>query len=566
MASKRVISIEVNENATKIIEAEARARNPKVYKTFMVNTPAGAVQDGIVQPTEAYVEALHEEFIKQGIKTNRVVFSISSTKIASREVTVPYVKESKVGDVIQAKAEEFFPVDLSDYKVSHTLLGDVEDDKGQKKRKALVLAAPTSLLKGYYDLADALGLTVVALDYSGNSLLQAVRKNCDEGVQAVAKIDENSTMVIIMRDGAVVSIRNIAYGVNDAIQIIKGKGRRLIGSDESDDYKNALADMRENIYIREDDGSRKLDVRVTEVTASLESLVNGIARVLTFYNSRSGDYTIEHLHLTGVGGSFRGMHDFLQGRLGLPVSTIKSVEELTLPRGFYAKSLGDYIAAIGAMINPLDFTMSERKEQQERGKVAAVKDYMPIAVVVAGGSVILALALALIAYIPYRGALKEQRRIANRIEELKPVENIYNTYIAAKGIWTDAEAMYALTLNHNDDLVAFIQELEQKMPSDIIVLSMVATGTDVTMDIQVTSKESAARVLQELDAFQSIEVTNTTGLTDARDSLDAHVVSFSVKCIYANSQEAASEETAASGAATSEEGTAPEETQAAVEE
>lgn len=550
MASKRVISIEINENATKIIEAEARARNPRVYKSFMVNTP-GAVLDGMVQPTEAYVEALHEAIAKQGIKTNKVVFSISSTKIASREVTVPYVKENKVGEVIQAKAEEFFPVDLSDYKVSHTLLGDVEDEKGQKKRKALVLAAPLNLLKGYYDLADSLGLVVEALDYSGNSLLQAVRKNCDEGVQAVAKIDENSTMVIIMRDGAVVSIRNIAYGVNDAIQIIKSKGKRLIGSDEGDDYKNALSDLRENIYIREDDGSRKLDARIGEVTSSLESLVNGIARVLTFYNSRSGDYTIEHLYLTGVGGSFRGMHDFLQGRLGLPVSTIKSVEDLTLPRDFYAKALGDYIAAIGAMINPLDFMMTDRKEQQEKTKVAAVKDYMPIAIGVAGLSVIIALVLALTSLIPYQKAIKEQKRIAKRIEELKPVESVYNTYIASQGIWADSENMYELTRNHNDELVAFIQELEQKMPSDIIVLSMIATGDDVTLNIDVSSKESAAKVLQQLDDFKTVEITSTTGLIDVKDEFDTRVVKFTVKCIYSN-QDAEAQETETEQAATTE--------------
>lgn len=542
VASKRVISIEVNENVTKIVEAEARAKNPRVFKSFMVNTPANTVSDGMIQVTDAYVESLKEAFVKQGIKTTRVIFSIASTKIASREVTVPYVKENKVGEVIQAKAEEFFPVDLSDYKVSHTLLGDVEDEKGQKRRKALVLAAPLSLLQGYYDLADALDLMVEALDYSGNSLLQAVRKNCNEGVQAVAKIDENSTMVIIMKDGDVVSIRNIAYGVNDAIQVIESKGKRLIGSDEGDEYRNALADLRENIYIREDDGSRKLDPKIGEVTNSLDSLVNGIARVLTFYNSRSGDNTIEHLFLTGVGGSFRGMHDFLQSKLGLPVSTIKSVEDLTLPRDFYAKALGDYISAIGAMIAPLDFMMSERNEQQVRSKAAVVKDYMPIAIVACAGFVIVALALTLLAVIPYKQAQNEQKRIARRIEELKPVEGVYNTYVAAQGIWTDAKMMLELTENHNDDLVAFIQELEQKMPADIIVLSMVANAKDVTMNIDVSSKESAAKVLQELDGFRTIQVTQTTGLKDVRDENNQHTVSFSVNCIYSNNPDDAAAE------------------------
>lgn len=554
MASKRVISIEVNENATKIVEAEAKTRHPRVYKSFMVNTPPGAVQDGMVQATEAYVEALHEAILKEGIKTNKVVFSISSTKIASREVTIPYVKENKVADVIQAKAEEFFPVDLSDYKISHTLLGDVEDEKGQKKRKALVLAAPRNLLKGYYELADALGFTVDALDYSGNSLLQAVRKNCDEGVQAVAKIDENSTMVIILRDGAVVSIRNIAYGVNDAIQIIKKNIKRPIGSAESDDYRNSLAELRENIYIREDDGTRKLDQKIGEVTASLESLVNGLARVLAFYNSRSGNYTIEHLYLTGVGGSFRGMHDFLQNRLGVPVSTIKSVEDLTLPRDFYAKALGDYIAAIGAMINPLDFMLSDKKvDNTPAKKVVAVRDYMPIAVTVTLSCVLISVALGAMALLPYQSAKAERQRNEDEIASLKPVEVMHQKYQDTQMIYLDANSMYALTQNHNDELVAFIQELEQKMPSDIIVLSMVATGTDITMDINVSSKESAAKVLQQLRDFNTVNVVSTTGLTDIKDDYGTRMVSFSVRCIYENPLVELLE--AAAGAAENTEGT-----------
>jgi hypothetical protein len=75
------------------------------------------------------------------------------------------------------------------------------------------------------------------------------------------------------------------------------------------------------------------------------------------------------------------------------------------------------------------------------------------------------------------------------------------------------------------------------MPSDIIVLSLVANADDITMNIQVDSKSSAAKVLRELELFETIEVVSTSGISDMRESADVHVVSFSVKCIYTEKQE-----------------------------
>lgn len=537
--SSRVLSIEIGQVVTKICEMEGKSKNPKVYKSFMIETPQGVVSEGILHADEAYVASLKQALVANKVRAKKVIFSTASGRIATREVVIPYVKPNKVGEVIAAKAEEFFPVDLSDYKISHTLLGEVEDEKGAKRHKVQVLAAPLALLQGYYDFATACGLEVQSLDYIGNSLFQAVKNTCVSGTQMVAKIDEASTLLMIVQDGHLVSMRSIGYGVNDTIQIlVDNAGGEEYGSMDEYGYWDAIDDLRASIYIHE--GEPDEEYGTDAVTASLEALINGIARVIDFHNPKSNGHPIERMYITGLGGSFKGMSELMQERLGIPVATIRDITGLSMPKNFNVACLGDYIACIGASMHPMDLVLpgkKARKKEEKKAAAASSSSDSSLPILIFIGGIAVACVLAVTALLPYQEAKEENTRLLRRLEELQPVEEMYNTYLATQTLWLDAEAMYELTENHNDNLVAFVEELEQKMPSDILVISMTASADNAVMNIEIGSKEAAAKVLQELSAFETIEVVSTSGLTDAKSEDGVHLVSFSVTCTYGDGQE-----------------------------
>lgn len=545
MAS-RMLSIEIGQKVTKVCEVDEKSKNPKVYKSFMVATPSGVLNDGILQHDARQVELLRGAISANNIKAKRVAFTIASTRIATRDITIPFVKENKIAEVVNAKAEEFFPVDLSEYKVTYAVLGTTQDEKGNKRHRVMILAAPLKLLQGYYDLAAACGLEVASIDYMGNSLFQTVQNTCVEGTQMVAKIDENSTMLMIVQDGSLLSMRSVGYGVDEAIRTLAEEGFEG-GYDESGyDYEDAIAALRESIYIQSANAEIENEASiVTSVTEALEYLVNGISRVIDFHNPKSNGHPIEKLYLTGLGGSFKGMSDLLEERLGVPVAVISDIDGLSLPKNFDKANLGDYIACIGASMKPLDLLMPSKKDIQQKKEVATTgakkSDNSSLGILLGVGGVAVALVLAVVAIMPYKEAEAENRKLKAQIDALRPVEEIHNTYVATQNLWLDADAMQKYTENHNDDLVAFIKELEKKMPSDIMVLSLVANADDVTMNIQVSSKSSAAKVLRELEKFETIEVVNTNGISDVRESADVHIVSFSVYCVYSAMQEETAE-------------------------
>lgn len=70
------------------------------------------------------------------------------------------------------------------------------------------------------------------------------------------------------------------------------------------------------------------------------------------------------------------------------------------------------------------------------------------------------------------------------------------------------------------------------MPSEISVYSMTAGMDGVTMNITVSSKAAASKVLMQLREFETLDEVDTPGLTETISG-GRTTVSFSVYCTYA---------------------------------
>ena len=89
--------------------------------------------------------------------------------------------------------------------------------------------------------------------------------------------------------------------------------------------------------------------------------------------------------------------------------------------------------------------------------------------------------------------------------------------------------MYLYTNTPNEGLRVFLEEMEQKMPSDITVETFSSDGTQVSFSMRVSSKSAAANTLMQLRTFESLATVTTTGLSEDDDG----TVSMSVICTYA---------------------------------
>lgn len=101
---KRVVSIEAGVWWTKVALADYRKKNPPVHKAFAFRTPEHAVEDGYIRDKEAFASALKAELSRHDIHEKEVVFTLSSSKVVTREVMIPFVKDNKIMGIIEHRS------------------------------------------------------------------------------------------------------------------------------------------------------------------------------------------------------------------------------------------------------------------------------------------------------------------------------------------------------------------------------------------------------------------------------------------------------------------------------
>lgn len=555
--NNRVLSIEIGNSFTKICEIDYKVKKPKVYKVLTVETPEGVVVDGMLQPTQEYADHLVNALGTNGIRTRKVIFTISSTRVASREVQIPNVKANKIEALVKTNANDYFPVDLTQYEIGHYLAGGLTEEG---KLRVMALAVPKALLDSYYQLAQMCGWEVECFDYSSNSLYQILRDEKSEKVTMMIKIDENSTIVTVLSAGKVLLQRTVAYGVQDAIETMIASGAYAVNDPmsavERFQKKTCLNRVlhqgdklwEENAGRWEDEDAGNVEVTAArqKITASLEPLIVGVSRVIDFYDSRNSDTPIERTYVTGLGGSFSGMSKLFTNCLERKVHTLSEMDDkIGMSKAIRSTRPAAYISCLGAVLAPVG--LIDKSTQKAKGlTVVSGTNYTFVSVAILVLGVILSIAMAVTSLTRYFGTVAENVTLQARVEELQPAQTVYNEYLSAAAQYDKYKYLYEYTENPNENLVEFINELEQILPSSFWTNSFSSDMEGISMSVTVEGKAAAARTILNIRNMESIEDVQISNITDTQNELGESAVTFSITGTYADIH-ADTEETESTG-------------------
>ena len=555
--NNRVLSIEIGNSFTKICEIDYKVKKPKVYKVLTVETPEGVVVDGMLQPTQEYADHLVNALGTNGIRTKKVIFTISSTRVASREVQIPNVKANKIEALVKTNANDYFPVNLTQYEIGHYLAGGLTEEG---KLRVMALAVPKALLDSYYQLAQMCGWEVECFDYSSNSLYQILRDEKSEKVTMMIKIDENSTIVTVLSAGKVLLQRTVAYGVQDAIETMIASGAYAVNDPmsavERFQKKTCLNRVlhqgdklwEENAGRWEDEDAGNVEVTAArqKITASLEPLIVGVSRIIDFYDSRNSNTPIERTYVTGLGGSFSGMSKLFTNCLERKVHTLSEMDDkIGMSKAIRSTRPAAYISCLGAVLAPVG--LIDKSTQKAKGlTVVSGTNYTFVSVAVLVLGVILSIAMAVTSLTRYFGTVAENVALQARVEELQPAQTVYNEYLSAAAQYDKYKYLYEYTENPNENLVEFINELEQILPSSFWTNSFSSDMEGISMSVTVEGKAAAARTILNIRNMESIEDVQISNITDTQNELGESAVTFSITGTYADIH-ADTEETESTG-------------------
>lgn len=143
--AKKVISIEIGSRRIKLCEMDYKVAKPKVYKAVMLDTPQGSIEDGYIVDHQSLGNIIRRALAENAIKTKDVIFSINSTKIANREVVIPFVKDTLIQGIVESGAQDYFPVNVDEYTFTYKILEKIKNGE-EKGIKLLLLAAPDQIV------------------------------------------------------------------------------------------------------------------------------------------------------------------------------------------------------------------------------------------------------------------------------------------------------------------------------------------------------------------------------------------------------------------------------------
>lgn len=519
--ANRVLCIEIGNRMTHVVETDFKVKEPKIYKSFSFQTPDNLFKEETLADVLPFKERLDAGLEEHKIKTRKAVFVLASSRIASRDVVIPHVKENRIRTLLYANSAEYFPVDLEKYQLSYRLLDEVEEE-GEQKYKLMVLAVPNEMIDAYKSLAKVCLLTLVDLDYIGNAATQLLEKNIKNDLYAAVRLEEDITMITIVRENKIELQRTFPYGIADVIQAVQKSGH--FGEDI--DFYETLEKMRkENVLSLEEEEIQE------DITEGFRAITGNVSRVMNFYSSNHAGAEMENIVLYGTGADICGMEQYLSDELSIPVSGESLREALPQEKG----NTGDYyplmyLTCVGAAVNPMKFRLEDEKEVAEKKKEhkqihIEPKNFFGICVVV---SLVL-----LLAVVPYYGYLKMGvHKLQKERSEKQYLADEYKEYNQAKTEYEKIENLYQETTTTSEGIGDFIDELEKNMPSDILVRSITSNSESVTMDIRVSSKREAAKVVDELSGFESISDVQVESLEETKSETNQSYVDFMVVCTY----------------------------------
>ena len=562
--ANRVLGIEIGQNLTRVVEIDYKVKNPKIYNMFSFATPPDMVTDAGVEVNSIFKAMLQSKLKENRISTNKAIFVLNSARIANREIEIPFVKDNKIKDLIAANASDYFPVDLSQYQLVHEVL-DRYGEGDSKKIKVSVLAVPNEIIRSYRFLAENCKLTLMGLDYTGNAIKQLMIKEIPGDVKVTIKIDESISILTIMDGNNVALQRIINYGIGEGVEAIQdselfgeylsfieamdiARRRTLLQSRFGQESQPVAEGSEQGIPQQEQAGdidSEKLAKLKEYVTDSMQMLVGSIARVLDYYTSRNSEKTIEKIYLTGMGADFSGLSRLMSNELNQKVVPLQQFEGLSLHKNINITNvkLAEFFTCIGCALDPLPISGGDKKGRPKKGDdagfegVEAAEKEESRTGALALMAVFIIGAIGMAAYGIFGNLVLKADNVTlqSKIDELSYAQETADEYNIVKAEHDWIKQLDDVTVSENNNLVAFIKELEQKMPTQIQVISLTASETGLTLSIDVEKKAAVADVISELRTFKSIEVHAMSDIVEEKDEETGKItVNFTIECNYVN--------------------------------
>ena len=460
--SGRALVVQITEREIRI--AQMTLGSGAISEQVILPTPPNAVEDGQLVGLDALHDAM-EPVLRQGLfrRCRKVVFSLCSTQVISESVTVPAVKkQQRLGQMLLANMDEYFPIDPGEYQLSWETVGE-ETREDARHLRVQLWAVPRTMLHRYYALANSMGLSVAAVDFCGHSHATAVDADFALPKHAKSSADTDDGVCLYINAESELLLLTFVHNGQVKLQRLLQRG-----------------------YSQQDD-------------------LNEAGIVLDYFSAMPGRARLTSAVLSGGQGKEAGLAPALASLLNVPVEMAET--------DYGAQ----WLLCQGAALTALDF--GDPELNHITGARAPINRAWQYGLVFLGGAALTASVLLLLtSKLSWSTELDGLRAQQDRLTALAQqnagcAENYHNYSSMYDAYSADWDTVFDSVRTYNDNLELVLDELEAKLPKKSTVTALSTTELCLAAQVAFQSKEDAAYFLVALRDVPFMTLNTVSSLT-----------------------------------------------------
>lgn len=460
--SGRALVVQITEREIRI--AQMTLGSDAISEQVILPTPPNAVEDGQLVGLDALRDAM-EPVLRQGLfrRCRKVVFSLCSTQVISESVTVPAVKkQQRLGQMLLANMDEYFPIDPGEYQLSWESVG-VEAREDARLLRVQLWAVPRAMLQRYYALANSMGLSVAAVDFCGHSHATAVDADFALPKHAKSSADTDDGVCLYINAESELLLLTFVHNGQVKLQRLLQRG-----------------------YSQQDD-------------------LNEAGIVLDYFSAMPGRARLTSAVLSGGQAKEAGLAPALASLLNVPVEMAET--------DYGAQ----WLLCQGAALTALDF--GDPELNHITGARAPINRAWQYGLVFLGGAALTASVLLLLtSKLSWSTELDGLRAQQDRLTALAQqnagcAENYHNYSSMYDAYSADWDTVFDSVRTYNDNLELVLGELEAKLPKKSTVTALSTTELCLAAQVAFQSKEDAAYFLVALRDVPFMTLNTVSNLT-----------------------------------------------------
>lgn len=460
--SGRALVVQITEREIRI--AQMTLGSDAISTQVILPTPPNAVEDGQLVGLDALRDAM-EPVLRQGLfrRCRKVVFSLCSTQVISESVTVPAVKkQQRLGQMLLANMDEYFPIDPGEYQLSWESVG-VEAREDARHLRVQLWAVPRAMLHRYYALANSMGLSVAAVDFCGHSHATAVDADFALPKHAKSSADTDDGVCLYINAESELLLLTFVHNGQVKLQRLLQRG-----------------------YSQQDD-------------------LNEAGIVLDYFSAMPGRARLTSAVLSGGQAKEAGLAPALASLLNVPVEMAET--------DYGAQ----WLLCQGAALTALDF--GDPELNHITGARAPINRAWQYGLVFLGGAALTASVLLLLtSKLSWSTELDGLRAQQDRLTALAQqnagcAENYHNYSSMYDAYSADWDTVFDSVRTYNDNLELVLGELEAKLPKKSTVTALSTTELCLAAQVAFQSKEDAAYFLVALRDVPFMTLNTVSSLT-----------------------------------------------------